>query len=112
MRSMIFGASCGDLGIVKRLPEFDERRASHSYGRCLTEWARWECRSAGSLDLRLEFCEHRRSPFHAQHVPCGMVHVLVTRLSIDGKQLRHLRHDSCRGNVLLIELGRLHKASS
>ena len=65
------------------------------------------------LDLRLECAaEYLRSPFHAQRMTRGIVHVLVTRRGIDGKQFRHLRHDSCRDNILPIELYRLHKASS
>jgi hypothetical protein len=98
------------LWIVEEAREFVPQ--PKGVGRCLAEWTRRECRSAGRLDLRLEFCEHQRSPFLAQHMTRGVVHALVTRLGIDGKQFRHLRDDSRRGNVLLIELGRLHNASS
>ena len=58
------------------------------------------------LDLRLDFGEHQPSPFHAQHVTSSMVHVLVPRLGVDGKQLSYLHQDPRRDEVLLIEFDR------
>src|SRR5664280_940533 len=81
-------------------------------GAGLAEWTRRKRRSACSFDLHLDFSEHRRSPFHAQRMTTRMVHPLITRMGVDGKQLSHLHQDPRRDQVLLIELHCLVELSS
>jgi hypothetical protein len=52
------------LWIVEEAREFVPR--PKGVGSCLDAWTRWECGSAGCLDLRLEFGEHQRSMDQAQ----------------------------------------------
>ena len=60
----------------------------------------------------MDFVEQGRSLLLAQDMTGSVIHLLVARSGIDGKQLIHPINDADRGGIQLVELDRVDKTPS
>ena len=60
----------------------------------------------------MDSIEQRRSLLQAQDMTGSVIHLLVARSGIDGKQLIHQLDDTDRGGIHLVELDRVDKTPS